>query len=296
MWSNLVVFHSELKERHLVEPEGLFAWKTCMRSVFVGDIRLMDIHLENQYGPYTIHYGYSAFQLLLEITSGIRSKLFGETEVFRQFKETFHNENLPKTAFGEYLQKLRDELIEDTRKIRSQYLIGLGDQSYGGLARRFLENSRKITLLGTGQLAEQILPYIADSGREVLIVGRNHNRLQELSRKFSVKTTELVNKIPVQDAFIISAPVKVAHLLDSSTRNPKIIDFRENDEGDQFSNFPSYYSFSYILETLQKNEKKNQKLKRQLEIIVSKIVEEREYVSSNNIFCWEDIPCIASLK
>ncbi len=296
MWSNLIVFHSELKERHQVEPDGMFAWKTCMRSVFLGDSRLLDHPPESQYGPYTVYHGYSAYQLLLEITSGIKSRLLGETEVFSQFKETFKNANLPKTAFGEYLQKLRDELIEDTRKIRSKHLVGLGDQSYGGLARRFLGDSQKITLLGTGQLAEQILPYIVESGREVLVVGRNSSRLEELESKFPIRTAELGDKIPVQEAFIISAPVKVSHLLDLTHKNSKIIDFRENDEGDQFSNFHQYFSFSYILETLKKNENKNKKLRGQLEIFVSKIVEEREYVSSNNIFCWEDIPCIASLK
>ncbi|MCB1176841.1 MAG: NAD(P)-binding domain-containing protein [Leptospiraceae bacterium] len=266
-----------------------------MRSLFLGDIRLLDVK-EDASSPYKVYLGYSAYQLLLEITCGLKSRLLGETEVFNQFKEAFKNENLPYSAFGDYLKKLRDEIIEDTRKIRRNHLIGLGDQSYGSLARRFLGDSKKVTLLGTGQLAEQILPYLIDSGKDVTIVGRNQDRLRELKNKYIIETHILNDSIPVHQAMVVCAPIKISRKLQFFHKDCKIIDFRENNEGDSFPSSINYLSFFSILEILKENENKNKKLKSKLEIFVSKIVEEREYVSSNNIFCWEDIPCIASSK
>ena len=172
MWSNLVVFHSESKERDQVTFPGLLHWKTCMRTVYIGDSRIMEEEHLYPLFPYQIYRGYRAYQLLLEIISGIKSRLLGETEVLYQFKETFKNSILPDSPFGHYMRKLRDQLIEDSRKIRSNHLRGLGDQSYGGIVHRYLGEIKDVAVIGTGQLAEQVLPWI-NTKREVTVLGRN---------------------------------------------------------------------------------------------------------------------------
>ncbi|HNM06359.1 MAG TPA: glutamyl-tRNA reductase, partial [Leptospiraceae bacterium] len=101
-----------------------------MRTLYIGDSRLISEEAVYPRLGYQVHTGYDAYSLLLEIASGIRSRLLGETEVMAQFKETFKNENLPLTALGEYARTLRDQIIEDARKIRSSHLRNLGDQSY----------------------------------------------------------------------------------------------------------------------------------------------------------------------
>ncbi len=294
MWSNLILLHSTSKERDKYKFQGFIEWKTCMRSIYLGDVRITP---KKGYAesPFEVYYGYNAYKFLLEVVSGLHSKLFGETEVMRQFRENFKNEVLPKTSFGDYLRKLRDEIIEDSRKLRSGYLRNLGDQSYGGLAHRFLGKVRKVTVLGTGQLAEQILPWLLENGREVSVVGRNWERLNFLQTSFPVQTYDLRDFF-VEESLVICAPISVRNLTQTWKKDIVIVDFREKTEGDIFPQTCKYYSFEYILELLKENETRNKKLKENLEIVVSKIVEDREFVSSNNIFCWEDIPCIVPLK
>lgn len=294
MWSNLILLHSTSKDRHEYQFEGFVEWKTCMRSIYLGDERIIP---KRNYAdiPFEVYYGYNAYKFLLEVVSGLHSKLFGETEVMRQFRENFKNEVLPKSSFGEYLRKLRDEIIEDSRKLRSGYLRNLGDQSYGGLAHRFLGKVRKVTVLGTGQLAEQVLPWLLENGREVTVIGRNWERLNLLQTRFPVKTYGLENFF-VEESLVICAPVSVQNLVKNWNPGTIIVDFREKTEGDVFPETCKYYSFEYILELLKENEVRNKKLKEKLEIVVSKIVEDRELVSSNNVFCWEDIACIVPLK
>lgn len=294
MWSNLILLHSTSKDRDKYQFEGFVEWKTCMRSIYIGDERILP---KRGYAdtPFEVYFGYNAYKFLLEVVSGLHSKLFGETEVMRQFRENFKNEVLPKSSFGEYLRKLRDEIIEDSRKLRSGYLRNLGDQSYGGLAHRFLGKVRKVTVLGTGQLAEQILPWLLENGREVAVAGRNWERLNLLQTRFPITTYGLEN-FSVEDSLVICAPVSVQNLIKTWKPGTIIVDFREKTEGDVFPETCKYYSFEYILELLKENEARNKKLKENLEIIVSKIVEDREFVSSNNIFCWEDISCIVPLK
>ncbi|MCX7999396.1 MAG: glutamyl-tRNA reductase [Leptospiraceae bacterium] len=265
-----------------------------MRTIFLGDIRIVP-HVGYGDTPFEVYYGYNAYKFLLEVVSGLHSKLFGETEVMRQFRENFKNEVLPKTSFGEYLRKLRDEIIEDSRKLRSGYLRNLGDQSYGGLAHRLLGKVRKVTVIGTGQLAEQVIPWLLENGREVSVAGRNWERLNLLQTRFPIHTYSLEN-FPVEEGLVLCAPVPVTELIPDWEKVTIVVDFREKNEGDIFPTTCKYYSFESILELLKENEARNKKLKEKLEIIVSKIVEDREFVSSNNIFCWEDISCIVPLK
>ena len=294
MWSNLILLHLDSKDREGYSFEGFVEWKTCMRTIFLGDERIVaPVWIGS---PFQVYKGYAAYKMLLEVVSGLHSRLFGETEVMRQFREAFRNEVLPKNSFGEYLMKLRDEIIEDSRKLRSGYLRNLGDQSYGGLAHRLLGKTRTVTIIGTGQLAEQILAWVLENGREVEVIGRNLDRLNYLKTRFPVETSHLENFHQIKEAVILCAPVSANSIVKDWKKGTLIIDFREKDEGDVFPKDCTYYSFEYILNSLKKNEERNKKLKEKLEIIVSKIVEDREYVSSNTIYCWEDIPCIVPLK
>lgn len=294
MWSNLLVFHSQSKERDNVQFPGMFHWKTCMRTLYIGDSRVFDhsLSLAHHRSGYKAYEGYDAYRLVLEIISGLHSRLLGETEVLFQFKETFKNENLPVSAFGGYLQKLRDQLIEDSRKIRSRHLCNLGDQSYGGLAYRYLKQKKQISLIGTGQLAEQMLPWLLKTGAQITIYGRNTDRLSELTKNYSIQANHLAAFPANSESVVIAAPLSFQpylQYLDSSM----VIDFREDDTGDDFSNHNGQYiSFAEMLNSLQKQEERNRQLREQLSSVVGRIVNDREYeIHHNIIYCWEDIHC-----
>lgn len=295
MWSNLIILHSESKARDEEEFSGLHHWKTCMRTVYVGDSRIFDF--SKYHAAETVYHkfeGFEAYKLLLKIVSGLKSRLLGETEVLNQFKECFKNENLPETALGDYLQKLRDRLIEDSRKLRSAHLTNLGDQSYGGLAYRYLKGKLDITLIGTGQLAEKMIPWILKDDRSrVRITGRNEERLKHLAEEYSLTAVSLDNYRVNGDAIVVAAPVSLMNWYEEIVPGQMVVDFREDPLDDSFQEGVNFISFEEMLHSLKENEKRNAELRMLLDDVVDEIVDAREKVAYNNIFGWEDIPCLA---
>lgn len=294
MWSNLLIFHSEEKNRAELNLPGFLIWQTCMRTLYIGDSRLISEDAVYPRLGYQVHTGYEAYSLLLEIASGIRSRLLGETEVMAQFKETFKNESLPSTALGEYARTLRDQIIEDARKIRSSHLRNLGDQSYGGIAKKLLKN-RSVTVVGSGQLAEKVIPYLTEKGRTVYIFARNNERIQYLMNRFPSAKKYEGDELPETEAYVLCAPVPFEDMIQGKTEPLQIIDFREKNFGELYSGENiEYHSFENILNSLRETENRLKILRKDLQIIVSKIAQEREFgINLNSVYCWEDIPCIA---
>ncbi|MEM7181346.1 MAG: glutamyl-tRNA reductase [Spirochaetota bacterium] len=265
-----------------------------MRTLYIGDSRLFDHNLSLLYYQkgYRIYQGYKAYQLLLEIISGLHSRLLGETEVLFQFKETFKNSALPDVAIGGYMQKLRDQLIEDTRKIRSRYLYKLGDQSYGGIAYRYLKNKQNISLFGSGQLAEQMLPWLLKTKAKITLWGRNAKRLAELAARFPIATGGLSSYKNTGENIVIAAPHSFRPWLSSLQGDSLVLDFREDDANDRFPKNLHYVSFAEMLESLKQQELKNRTLRKKLILVAEEIVEEREYnVHHNLVYCWEELYC-----
>jgi len=296
MWSNLIVLHSESRARDEEHFDGLFHWKTCMRTVYVGDSRIFDLsEFHAKETVYQKFEGFEAYKLLLKIISGLKSRLLGETEVMGQFREVFKNEALPVSPLGDYLQKLRDRLIEDSKKLRTNYLRNLGDQSYGGLAYRYLKGRKKVTLVGTGQLAEKLLPWILKEKREtVRITGRNLERLTELAQKFNLVPVALDEFHPDGDAIVVAAPVSLLPWQDDILAGSMVVDFREDPFTDSFAHGVRFVPFEEMLQSLKENERKNEILRAKLDKVVDKLVNDREQENlHNNIFGWEDIPCLA---
>lgn len=83
--------------------------------------------------------------------------MIGETEVFGQFK-TFANEWMAREPQA---APLVQRLIGDAKAIRTAHLSQLGNQSYGSWVRKNLgPKVSDVHILGGGQLAKEILPYV----------------------------------------------------------------------------------------------------------------------------------------
>ena len=178
---------------------------------------------------------------------------------------------------------MRDQIIEDSRKIRSGHLRFLGDQSYGGLANRYLKSSEEVVLIGTGNLAIKVLPWLLGKNRKVTVVGRNPEKLQEIANKYPVDTESLDTFIPTTQAVVIAAPISVQHMIPSLRKDTIVVDFREDDKKDQFPNSLGYISFETMLNSLKAQEERNKELRKKLEVVVSELAEERENESQNFI-------------
>jgi len=109
------------------------------------------------------HYqGADAYRYLLEVTTGLRSKVPGETNVFGQFKSavaSFEHKGR-RTDVAELRPVLR-RVIDDTRRIRREQLRGIGGASYGRLVRRLIRPGPRdrVLFVGAGNLAASMLPF-----------------------------------------------------------------------------------------------------------------------------------------
>lgn len=134
---------------------------TCMRQLLIGTgpRPLIDPACTTTMQTYT---GVSAWHLLLEIVTGLRSTVCGETNVYGQFRRAWLTslQSLPADITRPLLPFM-EALFSDARRIRQQYLQGVGGNSYGSLARRLLAPSRgaRVLFVGTGELARSMLPF-----------------------------------------------------------------------------------------------------------------------------------------
>jgi glutamyl-tRNA reductase len=132
-------------------PDNAPIWRTCLRDVaFLSeDTPAAD--------ALPVIAGADAYALLLEIVSGLRSPLVGETEVQAQFKTFLASLDREKDAG---IRRVGQRVLGDAKLIRQRHLQGFGAHSYGGLVARRIAADRKVVLAGTGALAAEILQHL----------------------------------------------------------------------------------------------------------------------------------------
>jgi glutamyl-tRNA reductase len=184
-------------------------WRTCIREVIFAEDANQVVPASTAARP--LIEG-DAYRLLLEILCGLQSPLLGETQVMGQFK-TFVSSLGREEA---WLARLGQRLLTDARDIRSRHLQGLGSRSYGSAVRRYLTDIQQTVLIGTGKLAGEVLPFLADDGRSVDQWGRSAdapvgkgltepNTLRRTYRVLDSVDTFAGPQLPT--ALVIAAPV-----------------------------------------------------------------------------------------
>lgn len=153
--------------------------------------------------------GEKAFSLLLEILCGLHSPILGETEVFGQFKafvDTQKTQNNP--LFGEH-QKWLHFVLTEVKKTRAESLTGMGSQSYGSLLRRHTRDVQSVTICGSGQLAQEVLPWLAQkTQKRVQLVCRSPQKMTHLLETHSeLKISSYEQSFIHGEALVIAAPI-----------------------------------------------------------------------------------------
>jgi glutamyl-tRNA reductase len=237
MLESLAVIHVPGSRKTEIPPrpdaEGSWVhWKTCLRSIWIG---------VSPSGFSEVDYGF-----LLEVVCGLRSPLAGETEVMGQFRELVARLPARSELFG--LREVFRDLLTDAKSIRRDYLTNLGSQSYGSLTRKVLKNSERIHLLGSGKLAEEILPWLR-SFRSVEVFCRSPEKRDELSRKFPDASFAPLdvrsdgNEEPVRNALVVAAPMGSAEIVEWVDRHghrfDMLVDLRGEAETDPIPDFVS---------------------------------------------------------
>lgn len=138
--------------------EGAWAVATCQRQFVAG------FGLSARCDGVDRFEGAAAYALLLEIATGLRSAVIGETNVAGQLRSAWqaHEAAHPAPALDP-LRPLVRQLFIDQALVRQHWLTGVGGQSYGTLARKLMAPARRerILVVGQGQLARSIVPALS---------------------------------------------------------------------------------------------------------------------------------------
>lgn len=144
--------------------DGNVLWlDTCMRQLALGLVpRPAGLEAAGPGGR--LLAGAEAYRFALEVTTGLRSAVPGETNVFGQFKKAWLACQAagPAPAIAR-LRPVVTALLQDTKAVRRGCLHGCGGQSYGSLVRRLLAPApdEHVLFIGAGDLARSMLPLFA---------------------------------------------------------------------------------------------------------------------------------------
>jgi glutamyl-tRNA reductase len=176
--------------------------------------------------------GSDAYALLVEIVSGLRSPLVGETEVQAQFKGFLAD--LDPERHGT-IRRLGQQVLADAKTIRHRHLQGLGAHSYGHLSAKHIRAGTRVVLVGTGALAAEILAAIG-MGAAVDQWGRRESPDGPPASNVSFSLFSAARQRPVVDdavSLVIAAPASaddLAAIVGRYSRIVTAIDLRAADE------------------------------------------------------------------
>lgn len=148
-------------------PPGAFpepcAVRTCLREVLVGTAPGSSDLPPDVAARYEVRRGAEAYGFLLRLACGLESEIAGETEILGQIKQAWRDHEQAHPLAARRLRPWMQRLLQETKEIRSEHVVNLGSATYGSLARRLLGGRSDGTtlLLGAGQLAATVLPYLA---------------------------------------------------------------------------------------------------------------------------------------
>ena len=161
---------------------SLFEICTCQRSLLIGTRESFPTLSSRR-----LFKGEEAYRFLLNFSCGLESEIKGETDVFGQVKTAVKRLAKENPKLSDSLQSIFLRLFEDTKEIRTQYLQGIGGNTYGTLSRRILNPTPEdqIVILGAGQISKSVAPYFAEFGLKIW--NRSFDRLSQLAQELSLK-------------------------------------------------------------------------------------------------------------
>jgi glutamyl-tRNA reductase len=238
---DLIVLHHPKKTggNWPVAINGL-EWHTCLRRITLLHKSESATLIPTLPEGAEIYEGQAAYNFLLEVICGLRSPLVAETAVMGQFKEFCASARFPMNEWGAFLRRLTSDLLVDAKRVRSRHLEGLGSQSYGGMVRQHLKGVPSVVVLGAGQLAEEILPWIAGK-TDVTVCARNLEHAKALTEQFEeIHLAQFTVGEPIDEtretAIVIAAPIKAVDvetwMKAQATPLVKVIDLRGEAESD----------------------------------------------------------------
>jgi len=193
---------------------GAVVWRTCLREIaFVANGAAVP-------DAAAAFHDEAAYTHLLEVICGLASPIVGETEVMAQFK-AFAATLPPEFAD---LRQTSGRLLLDARTVRTRYLTGLGSRSYGSAVRRHVRDCTRVSLVGTGLLAQEILPFLTEAGRVVDVWGRRESVDWNLANAtYRTLDSAVGPALEGRCAIVIAAPLPTADVARLQQRYAEVV-------------------------------------------------------------------------
>jgi glutamyl-tRNA reductase len=238
---DLVILHHPAKSgaKWPAAISGL-EWQTCLRRIVLLHKSETCALIPSLPEGSEIFAGQAAYNFLLEVICGLRSPLVAETAVMGQFKEFCASARFPSNEWGHFLRRMTADLLVDAKRVRCRHLEGLGSQSYGGMVRQHLKGVPSVIVLGAGQLAEDVLPWIVGKS-DVTVCARTPERARGLLEQYSeIRLTQFTLETAQNEtrptAIVIAAPLRASAVAEwmvlQSTPFVKVLDLRGEAETD----------------------------------------------------------------
>jgi glutamyl-tRNA reductase len=214
-------------------------WQTCLRRIqFLNRIENSALIEAVQRNPPTtgieVYRGREAYEFLLEVICGLNSPLICETAVMGQFREFCSHARFPNTSWGWFLRQLTSNVLVDAKRVRHDHLQGVGSQSYGSLVRQHVKGMPTVAVLGAGQLAREILPWLIGKTKTRLFY-RNWLHAKDLLQEYpevqlDQYSTDDAGWEQKEIGLVIAAPMKASEVESwvrtQSTTFSKCLDLR----------------------------------------------------------------------
>ncbi len=214
-------------------------WQTCLRRIqFLNRIENSALIEAVQRNPSTtgieVYRGREAYEFLLEVICGLNSPLICETAVMGQFREFCSHARFPNTSWGWFLRQLTSNVLVDAKRVRHDHLQGVGSQSYGSLVRQHVKGMPTVAVLGAGQLAREILPWLIGKTKARLFY-RNWLHAKDLLQEYpevqlDQYSTDDAGWEQKEIGLVIAAPMKASEVESwvrtQSTTFSKCLDLR----------------------------------------------------------------------
>lgn len=182
--------HTPTASLHLGGPH-LFHVDTCQRQLWI-----TDHETETAGDDISSYVGEAAYEMLLSIACGLESRVIGETEIFAQLKNAWRKHHESPQSLME-TDALLTALFEDTKFIRSNYISGIGGQSYGTLVRKCVApaNGSHFLIAGAGELAGAVAPLFTHW--QLTLTNRSIDKARMLAGKLADKGADVTVLTPV---------------------------------------------------------------------------------------------------
>lgn len=138
------------------------------------------------------HEAAAAVRHLFRVAASLDSLVVGEPQILGQVKDAYELGRRFGTV-GPILHRLLSRALRAAKRARSQTAVGAGQVSVPSVALDLAESifgdlaGRRAMLIGSGEMAETIAKLCCGAGAELVVVGRNADRVVEVASRFDAE-------------------------------------------------------------------------------------------------------------